>query len=180
MTPYVYIGPYVYVRVLPWRGWPRRWGFWGRIPETGPKAIRAGESLGHHPAFPLRSPLKGAGALRASAPFLMGSPLKLSLKGKPNRSRSRYVTGRNPLGPVTGSRPVTASQPLRLFQGGCRFLRTLRIRIPSPPLKLKAARREAPHRASARIGIRIWGLGSGQDKTKRGVLVTPPSRITRA
>lgn len=138
MTPYAYIGPYVYVRVLPQRGLPHRWGFWGRIPETGPKAIRVGESLGQHPAFPLRSPLKGAGVFWASAPYLMGQSLKLNLKGWPNRPHPRYVTGFTPLRPVTGICPVTASQPLRLFRGGCRLLRTLRVRTPFPPLKPKA------------------------------------------
>lgn len=166
------------LKVLPRRGWPRRRGFWGRIPETGPKAIGAGESLGHHPAFPLRFPLKGAGAVMAPAPNLMGRPLKLNLKGWPNRVHPRYVTGRNPFRPVTGTRPVTAPQPLRLFQPGCHLLQTLRVCIPTPPLKPKAARRAAPHRAPARLGHRHWGLAIRQDKTKRGVFVPPPSSMT--
>lgn len=48
---------------------------------------------------------------------------------------------------------------------------------PTPPLKPKAARREAPH--SARASERR-SLASGNREAQRGVFVTPPSRITPA
>ncbi len=55
--------------VLPWRGWPRRQGFWRRIVGT----VTAGRGLGLHPAPYPHNALQGAA--RSAAPFSVASDL---------------------------------------------------------------------------------------------------------
>lgn len=57
-------------RVLPWRGWPRRQGFWRRLEETA----SAGNGFGYHPAhFLLKLQLGATYWVASGSPFAIKS-----------------------------------------------------------------------------------------------------------
>lgn len=133
VTFQVCITPDAYVRVLPWRGWPRRRGFWGRISETA----KAGLGFGYRPAPYLRYSPYGPGAVTASGPNV--TLRNVGPKKFPNPYRNGVQNPKafsNPKGLRNGTRnptPLPNKSP-----------------SPSPPLKHKAApARSAVLRVSA-------------------------------
>lgn len=147
--------PYRYVRVLPRRGWPRRWGFWGRITETGLYLTGIGESLGHYPAFSLRERLNRAGTKSVSAPNVTPGWLPAIRYWY----RLRYVTG---------------SIPLRFFQTGfpkCRNPKAFKTAT-APKTQSGPARSAAP-RASAALHSEL-GFGHSTEQDQEGGLCNTP------
>lgn len=99
--------------VLPWRGWPRRQGFWRRIEGT----VTAGIGLGHHPAlYPLNT---HQGAAPRVAPLSLTWLLPASkTKSGPRAERKDHPFKR--LIPLKGSSSFKGNAPEEVFHlKGC-------------------------------------------------------------
>lgn len=76
--------------VLPWRGWPRRQGFWRRIVGTA----TAGRGLGLHPAPYPHNALQGAAHLAAPFSVTSGtSPIQSPASKTQSGPRAERTTG---------------------------------------------------------------------------------------